>query len=76
MNGLTEQKLLQDKRVREEIDRHRWIESEKAGYDIGYDLAAADWLQRFSKSWMTYHMPKRKLSTKLTSTIKQIFSSF
>ena len=44
-------KLLQDVRVREEIDRHKWIESEKAGYDIGFDKAAEDWIGRFADDW-------------------------
>ena len=53
-------KLLSDRRVVEEINRHLWIESEKAGRDIGFDNAAEYWLKRFSKTWMDYHMPKKK----------------
>ncbi len=49
--------LMRDKRVLAEIDRHLWIESEKAGKDIGFDQAREDWLKRFSKAWMSYHMP-------------------
>lgn len=52
------EKLLSDKRIVAEIDRHLWIESEKAGYDIGFDAAREDWLKRFSKAWMEYHMPE------------------
>jgi len=52
--------LLKDKRVIEEIHRHLWIESEKAGYDIGFEKAAEDWLVHFSKAWMNYHLPKKK----------------
>jgi len=55
------QKLLKNRKVVEEINRHRWIESEKAGYDIGFDQASSDWLVKFSKAWMQYHMPKRKM---------------
>ncbi|MCA9406082.1 MAG: hypothetical protein KC684_06060 [Candidatus Omnitrophica bacterium] len=51
--------LLRDRRVVEEIGRHQWIESEKLGYDIGFEQAAEDWLERFSKAWMRYHMPKK-----------------
>jgi hypothetical protein len=29
---------------REEILRHKWIESEKAGYDIGFERALTDWI--------------------------------
>ena len=56
----THQKLLKNRKVVEEIQRHQWLESEKAGYDIGYDKAAEDWLIKFSKAWMSYHMPKQK----------------
>ncbi len=54
---VNEEQLLSDRRVVEEIQRHCWIESEKAGYDIGFDQAKVDWLAKFSKAWMTYHMP-------------------
>ena len=29
---------------REEILRHKWLESEKAGHDIGFDRALLDWI--------------------------------
>lgn len=54
---IDKQTLLRDKRVLAEIDRHLWIESEKSGNDIGFDTAKEDWLSRFSKAWMGYHMP-------------------
>jgi len=57
-------KLLKNRKVIEEINRHLWIESEKVGYDIGFDAAASDWLKRFSKIWMQYHLPKRKAPAK------------
>ncbi len=37
-------------RVREEIDRHKWLESEKAGHDIGWDRAAVSWMVRHGKN--------------------------
>lgn len=64
--------LLSDKRVIEEINRHRWIESEKAGHDIGFERASSDWLDRFSNAWMEYHMPKRKASASCWSEPKII----
>ena len=63
-DNVTHKELLKDRRVVEEINRHLWIESEKAGYDIGFDKAASDWLEHFSKAWMQYHMPKKKSSNK------------
>lgn len=37
--------------VLQEINRHKWFESEKAGYDIGMDLAAFDWLNKYYENW-------------------------
>ena len=49
--------LLKDQRVVAEIQRHLWIESEKAGRNIGFEKAKEDWLKKFSKAWMSYNMP-------------------
>lgn len=53
------QSLLQNSHVIEEIKRHLWIESEKAGKDIGYDKAASQWLEQYAEAWVAYHMPKK-----------------
>ncbi len=36
---------------REEILRHKWIESEKAGHDIGFEKALLDWIVRYRANW-------------------------
>ncbi len=36
---------------REEILRHKWLESEKAGYDIGFDRALLDWILKHRANW-------------------------
>ena len=36
---------------REEILRHKWIESEKAGHDIGFEKALLDWIVRHRSNW-------------------------
>jgi hypothetical protein len=36
---------------REEILRHKWIESEKAGKDIGFERALLDWIIKYRSSW-------------------------
>lgn len=36
---------------REEILRHKWIESEKAGKDIGFERALLDWIIRYRSAW-------------------------
>ena len=36
---------------REEILNHKWIESEKAGKDIGFEKALLDWIVKHRSSW-------------------------
>ncbi|MEP7071058.1 MAG: hypothetical protein ABI839_01595 [Verrucomicrobiota bacterium] len=36
---------------REEILKHKWIESEKAGSDIGFERALLDWVVKHRSSW-------------------------
>lgn len=36
---------------REEILRHKWIESEKAGHDIGFERALTDWIIKHRATW-------------------------
>lgn len=38
---------------REEILRHKWIESEKAGQDIGFERALLDWIRKHRENWRT-----------------------
>ncbi len=35
----------------EEILRHKWLESEKVGHDIGFDLATVDWNLKYRSQW-------------------------
>ncbi len=36
---------------REEILRHKWLESEKLGYDIGFERALLDWIVKHRSNW-------------------------
>jgi len=36
---------------REEILKHKWIESEKAGKDIGFEKALLDWIVKYRSNW-------------------------
>jgi hypothetical protein len=38
---------------REEILRHKWIESERLGYDIGFERALLDWIRKHRDAWRT-----------------------
>jgi hypothetical protein len=42
---------------REEILRHKWIESEKAGHDIGFEKALLDWIVKHRSSWRAQRHP-------------------
>jgi hypothetical protein len=37
---------------REEIFRHKWLESEKAGFDIGFEKALLDWIVKFRQRYI------------------------
>ena len=41
---------------REEILKHKWIESEKAGTDIGFEKALLDWIVKHRSSWREKRM--------------------
>jgi len=58
--------LLKNKKVVEEINKHLWIESQKAGYSIGLERATDEWLSLYATGWMKYNMPEKygKIMTK------------
>jgi hypothetical protein len=35
----------------EEIKKYKWIESEKAGKDIGWERATSEWMNKFFPEW-------------------------
>ncbi len=70
-------KLLNDQRVIEEIHRHLWLESERLGYDIGFEQAKDDWIKNFSRAWLKFHIPRaaeileEKVTTRKNAAAKQ-----
>lgn len=36
---------------RDEILKHKWIESEKGGRDIGFEAALIDWIAKYRSGW-------------------------
>lgn len=48
---------------REEILRHKWIESEKAGRDIGFERAMLDWILRHRGAWRAERMAAKQRLT-------------
>jgi hypothetical protein len=56
--NLTSDNLLERSRLfrefqaeREEIHRHKWLESEKAGRDIGFESALVSWIVNHRAQW-------------------------
>jgi len=41
--------------VIQEIDKHKWCESEKAGHDVGIEWAREDWLKHYAENWKQAH---------------------
>ncbi|MCX8107938.1 MAG: DUF4032 domain-containing protein [Verrucomicrobiae bacterium] len=37
---------------RAEILKHKWIESEKAGHDIGFERALTEWMTKYRHGWL------------------------
>ena len=49
---------------REEILRHKWLESEKAGYDIGFERALTDWIIKHRAKWRKSRQAKAETEPK------------
>ena len=52
----TSYSFLKDELVLEEIRKHKWIESEKAGHEIGFASAAYDWICRYGEEWLKHQI--------------------
>ena len=64
MATIEREKLLQVKEVIDEINRYKWLQSELAGFDVGFQKAADDWFQKYAAAWVAYHLPKAAKETK------------
>lgn len=40
--------------LKNEIEKHKWIESEKKGKDIGFEKALVDWVTKHRNGWVTH----------------------
>ncbi|OGX06967.1 MAG: hypothetical protein A2Z88_04145 [Omnitrophica WOR_2 bacterium GWA2_47_8] len=72
MEVIDYKQLLQKDEVLEAINRHKWLESEKAGHDIGFEKAAEDWLNRFAAAWVNDYLPKQNPSKEFPHPPKNI----
>src|SRR5439155_18977395 len=48
---------------REEILKHKWIESEKVGHDIGFEKALLDWIVKYRSAWRNKRMKEARAET-------------
>jgi hypothetical protein len=64
-DDLLKQSLLYRERRAEhdEILRHKWLESEKVGRDIGYELAQMDWRIKHRPQWRKERQRARRPHT-------------
>ena len=58
MAAINTAELLKDKDVLNEINRFKWIASEKAGSDIGLERACKEWINTCSKQYFSQHPGK------------------
>ena len=49
---------------REEILKHKWIESEKAGTDIGFEKALLDWIVKHRSYWRAKRLKEPRAEAK------------
>ena len=49
---------------RAEILKHKWIESEKVGKDIGFGKALLDWIMKHRSNWREKRMREAKSGVK------------
>ena len=49
-----------DPRALDEIRKHKWIESQKQGREIGFATAALDWIKKHGAQWKEIHADQAK----------------
>lgn len=48
---------------REEIMRHKYFESQKAGFDVGFEKALLDWLVKHRADWRRQRKAEQQQQT-------------
>ena len=64
-------KLLRNKKVIAEINRHKWLESEIAGFDIGFEAAAESWLKNHAEAWVEYSSKTSAIKSSKAAPVKK-----
>ena len=58
MITINSSELLKDKDIINEINRYKWLESERQKADIGFERASREWINTCSKQYLTQHPGK------------------
>ncbi len=48
---------------RDEILKHKWLESEKAGHDIGFERALLQWIRKHRDQWRANRKKTKEIGT-------------
>jgi hypothetical protein len=60
---------------REEILKHKWIESEKVGHDVGFEKALLDWIVKHRAAWRAERQRRTRRTNGIeTSSVSGIIS--
>ena len=59
---------------REEILRHKWIESEKVGHDIGFEKALLDWIVKHRAGWRALRQQKPTGADRPTQPVNHLMA--
>jgi hypothetical protein len=51
--------FLKDELAIGEIRKHKWIESQKSGQEIGFASAAVDWIRRYGQQWLIFRLDRQ-----------------
>ena len=69
--------LMKDPEVIQEVNRYKWIESERLGTDVGFDAAVAIWLDLHADQWVKLNKSKsfnlffRWIWSQLTASLRK-----
>jgi hypothetical protein len=51
---------------RDEILKHKWIESEKRGSDIGFEVALLDWINNHRDRWRETQKKSHRINDEIS----------
>ena len=58
--------FLQDPEALSEIRKHKWLESEKIGEEVGFATAALDWINKYGHAWLSWKHRQKQFGARLT----------